>query len=68
MESPLDGTVYELATGRVLSWCPKDTPMRKLLGGIKDNADPVPLPVYPVKMGGADGGKTQVYVNFSTPR
>lgn len=25
VEVPLDGTVYELATGKVLSWCPKNT-------------------------------------------
>lgn len=25
VEVPLDGSVYDLATGKVLSWCPKNT-------------------------------------------
>lgn len=30
VEVPLDGTVYDLATGKVLSWCPKNTVVRAL--------------------------------------
>lgn len=59
VEVPLDGTVYDLATGKVLSWCPKNTLARKVLGGLKDRAEPVDLPVYPVKV---QGGK--VFVKF----
>lgn len=28
VEVPLDGTVYDLATGKVLSWCPKNSLVR----------------------------------------
>lgn len=39
--------------------CPKNTIARKVLGGLKDRADPIDLPVYPVKV---QGGK--VFVKF----
>ena len=39
--------------------CPKNTLVRKVLGGLKDRAEPVDLPVYPVKL---QGGK--VFVKF----
>ena len=40
--------------GEVLQWCPKNNPVRALLGSLKSNVDPIPLPVYPVKVE-ADG-------------
>lgn len=48
VEVPLDGTVYSLETGEVLKWCPKDTPMRNVLGTLKKVEKPVNLKVYPV--------------------
>ncbi|KAL4856412.1 hypothetical protein ACK3TF_003209 [Chlorella vulgaris] len=59
VEVPLDGTVYDLATGKVLSWCPKNTLARKVLGGLKDKSDPEDLPVYPVDLRG-----NKVFVRF----
>lgn len=59
VEVPLDGTVYDLATGKVLSWCPKNNLTRKILGGLKDKTEPIDLPVYPVEI---RGGK--VFVKF----
>eukprot|EP00882_Tetradesmus_deserticola_P019273 GHRQ01020734.1.p1 GENE.GHRQ01020734.1~~GHRQ01020734.1.p1 ORF type:complete len:110 (+),score=27.09 GHRQ01020734.1:214-543(+) len=47
-EVPLDGSVYDLATGAVLKWCPKDSPMRSLLGTLKSTVKATPLQVYPV--------------------
>ena len=41
-------------------WCPKNNPVRMMLGALKAAADPIPLPVYPVKIE-ADG---TVYTNF----
>jgi len=35
VEVPLDGTVYDLDTGRVLDWCPRNNPVRMLLGSLK---------------------------------
>jgi hypothetical protein len=35
VEVPLDGTVYDLDTGRVLEWCPRNNPVRVLLGSLK---------------------------------
>ena len=48
VEVPLDGTIYNLQTGAVVTWCPKDTPVRNVLGTLKGSAQPQPLPVYPV--------------------
>ena len=48
----LDGTVYDLATGKVMSWCPKNNPVRSLLGALKDKTEPTDLPVYPTKVEG----------------
>jgi len=39
----------------VLKWCPKDNPMRSLLGALKSRVDPVPLTVFPVHVT-QDGG------------
>lgn len=46
IEVPLDGTVYELATGKVLDWCPKNTPVRALLGTLKAKEQPERLKTY----------------------
>lgn len=35
MEVPLDGTIYDLSTGKVLAWCPGNNPIRSVLGGLK---------------------------------
>lgn len=48
VEVPLDGTIYNLSTGAVVTWCPKDNPVRSLLGTLKSSVQPTPLPVYPV--------------------
>ncbi|KAF8068399.1 hypothetical protein HT031_002088 [Scenedesmus sp. PABB004] len=53
-EVPLDGSVYDLATGAVLKWCPKDSPLRAALGTLKSAVDPTPLKVFPVHVE-ADG-------------
>lgn len=62
VEVKLDGTVYDLATGRVVSWCPKNNPIRSVLGSLKDKSEPEDLPVYPVDIRGDN-----VWVNLSTP-
>lgn len=62
VEVKLDGTVYELATGRVVSWCPKNNPVRSVLGSLKDKSEPEDLPTYPVDIRGDD-----VWVNLSLP-
>lgn len=36
------------STGAVLTWCPKDNPVRSLLGTLKSKDQPVDLKVYPV--------------------
>lgn len=61
IRSPLDGTEYDLTTGDVLVWCPKNNPVRAALGTLKAAADPVPLPTYAVKVDAASG---DVFVNF----
>jgi nitrite reductase/ring-hydroxylating ferredoxin subunit len=53
VEVKLDGTVYDLATGKVISWCPKNTAVRKVLGALKDRAEPQDLPVFPVRLEGS---------------
>ncbi|KAL6767295.1 hypothetical protein ACKKBG_A39405 [Auxenochlorella protothecoides x Auxenochlorella symbiontica] len=50
VEVRLDGTVYDLASGKVLSWCPKNNLFRKAIGSLKDKQDPIDLEVYPVKL------------------
>ena len=57
---PLDGTEYDLTTGEVITWCPKNNPIRSALGTLKGTVDPIPLPVYPVKVE-ADGS---ILTNF----
>lgn len=49
IETPLDGTVYDLKTGKVIKWVPSNgSPIRGLLRTLKASVQPVPLPVYPV--------------------
>ena len=47
---------YHQAHGtlQVLSWCPKNTLGRKILGALKDRSSPVDLPVYPARVEGQD--------------
>lgn len=60
VEVKLDGTVYELKTGKVVSWCPKNSLVRNVLGSLKDKEEPVDLPVYAVDVRGDD-----IFVNLS---
>ena len=60
VEVALDGTVYDLATGKVVSWCPKNTLGRRILCTLKDRTQPVDLPVYPVRIQGS-----KVFVQLS---
>lgn len=46
LEVPLDGTKYALTTGAVIEWCPRNNPLRAVLGVLKAKTAPVPLPVY----------------------
>ncbi|QDZ23357.1 Rieske-like [2Fe-2S] domain-containing protein [Chloropicon primus] len=55
IETPLDGTRYDLRTGEVLEWCPKNNLLRNFLGGLKEKEKPIPLKVYPVVVGPDDG-------------
>jgi hypothetical protein len=45
----------------VIQWCPKNNPVRAMLGSLKGNVDPVPLPVYPVRVE-ADGTILIIFV------
>lgn len=45
----------------VIQWCPKNNPVRAMLGSLKGNVDPVPLPVYPVRVE-ADGTILTIFV------
>eukprot|EP00877_Chromochloris_zofingiensis_P012016 jgi/Chrzof1/7068/Cz02g09170.t1 len=47
VEVPLDGSMYDLQTGAVLKWCPKDSLVRNVLGTLKSNQEPTPLKAYP---------------------
>ena len=47
---PLDGTEYDLNTGDVITWCPRNNPVRQALGALKSAAEPVPLPVYKTRV------------------
>ena len=60
VEVKFDGTVYDLSTGKVLSWCPKNNPFRSVLGSLKDKTEPEDLPVYPTRISGSN-----VFVNLS---
>ena len=54
VEVKLDGTVYDLSSGKVLSWCPKNNPFRSVLGSLKDKTEPEDLPVYPTRISGSN--------------
>jgi nitrite reductase/ring-hydroxylating ferredoxin subunit len=47
---PLDGTEYDLTTGDVITWCPRNNPVRQALGALKSAAEPVPLPIYKTRV------------------
>ncbi|KAL0043970.1 hypothetical protein WJX82_009949 [Trebouxia sp. C0006] len=63
VEVPLDGTIYDLETGKVLEWCPKNNLIRKVLGSIKSNQNPKKLKVYPAQVD--DDGN--ISVKFFSP-
>jgi len=50
VETKLDGTVYDLRTGKVVSWCPKNNPIRAVLGSLKDKSVPEDLAVHSVRL------------------
>jgi nitrite reductase/ring-hydroxylating ferredoxin subunit len=58
VEVPLDGTQYDLATGKVLKWCPGDSPVRGVLGMLKSVTKAVDLPVYRTKV--SENGRISV--------
>lgn len=60
IECPLDGTVYDLRTGKVLEWCPKNNVIRAFLGKLKEKEKPVKLQTYPLSLG-EDG---EIYVKL----
>ena len=47
--------MYDLQTGRVLEFCPKNNPVRAVLGTIKSSAKPEKLKVYPTQLDKATG-------------
>ena len=59
VEVPLDGTVYDLGTGEVLEWVPKNNPVRAVLNTLKSSAKPESLKVYPIQKD--ESGR--IYVN-----
>lgn len=63
IETPLDGTKYELLTGKVVEWCPQDSVVRNLLGALKKKVNPVDLPVHRTVI--KEDGKVMVQL---TPR
>ncbi|KAK9865964.1 hypothetical protein WJX84_008882 [Apatococcus fuscideae] len=46
IESSLDGTVYDLESGKVLEWCPKNSLLRQLTGALKGNQPSVDIKTY----------------------
>ena len=64
VECTLDGTVYDLASGKVLSWCPKNNLVRSVLGALKDKSEPIDLTVYPVRV--VDNKKVLVKLTTDT--
>lgn len=60
VECKLDGCVYDLATGKVLTWCPKNNPIRSFLGSLKDKTVPIDLPVFPVRIEGK-----KIFINLT---
>ncbi|KAK9822950.1 hypothetical protein WJX74_008206 [Apatococcus lobatus] len=47
IESALDGTVYDLESGKVLEWCPRNNLLRQLTGALKGNQPSVDIKTYP---------------------
>lgn len=43
---PFDGTTYNLRTGQVVEWCPRNNPLRAVLGRLKSKESAKPLPVF----------------------
>jgi nitrite reductase/ring-hydroxylating ferredoxin subunit len=60
-ECPFDGTLYDLTTGKVLEWCPKNNPLRAVLGWLKSSETPKPLPVFDAQL--TDDG--EVYIKLA---
>ncbi len=63
VRSPLDGTLYDLASGKVLDWCPKeDAPLslRNMLAGLKQASPAVDLPVFATRL--RAGGALEVLI------
>ncbi|KAK9812068.1 hypothetical protein WJX73_002835 [Symbiochloris irregularis] len=50
IEVPFDGTVYDLQSGKVLEWCPKNNPLRFVLGSLKAKATQEDLQVFPAEV------------------
>ncbi|KAK9915717.1 hypothetical protein WJX75_003085 [Coccomyxa subellipsoidea] len=61
VEVPLDGTVYDLESGKVLEWCPRNNPVRFLLGALKEKSQPKDLRVYPARV----NGEGKIFVKFA---
>jgi hypothetical protein len=57
---PFDGTTYNLLDGSVVAWCPRNTPVRALLGAVKSRVDPTPIRVFPARVAG-DGQGVDVW-------
>ncbi|GMH36917.1 hypothetical protein BSKO_04790 [Bryopsis sp. KO-2023] len=60
IECPFDGTTYDLATGAVIEWCPRNNPLRSFLGMVKSKVEPQDLGVHEA-IASADGG---VYIRL----
>ena len=58
VEVPLDGTQYDLKTGKVLKWCPQDSAVRGVLGMLKSATKATDLPVYRTKV--SENGRISV--------
>lgn len=59
VEVPLEGTIYDLKTGKVLEWCPKtDNAVRNFFATLKRTQTPTPLPVFPTQV--TPSGKLRV--------
>ena len=46
VEVPFDGTTYDLIDGSVIEWCPKNNPLRAVLGTFKSKEQAKALPVH----------------------
>jgi len=52
IETPLDGTLYDIENGNVVKWVPSSgvNPVRAILGMLKEKEQPLPLKMYPVQV------------------